>query len=150
VNRIVDKLKQKEKAKVKMPILEIYDSMRCSVIVDSLQDLEEVVDLILKDREGITLQVKPKLDNPMLMNVTIHCSRWPVKGKTVAHPMVGEIQVILKSERDPVTLLAMHAHYELVRSLESFTDNLETRGELSLRTTATIGRLTFKLIDLLS
>jgi len=64
VHRIIDKIQEKmRKGDDDLPIARIYDSIRCSVTVDSPAKLERAVDIILKDREGLVFQVKPKLND---------------------------------------------------------------------------------------
>mmetsp|Transcript_46319 Transcript_46319/g.112271 ORF Transcript_46319/g.112271 Transcript_46319/m.112271 type:complete len:472 (+) Transcript_46319:150-1565(+) len=121
-NRIVAKMEEyaEEEEYAEAPYKRVYDSMRCTIEVKSIDDLESVVNDILTELEGYVLNVKPKLDTPLL-NVTIHslCEvdriRLDIpKGDDVMLQVPGEIQVRLLGKEDPCKQ-ARHFLYEISR-----------------------------------
>jgi len=64
--------------------------MRCQVTVKSLENFEKAVDRLLKQYDGMVLQLKPKLDTP-LMNVTIHVIHYERLDLGIKGALAGEI-----------------------------------------------------------
>eukprot|EP00526_Cylindrotheca_closterium_P013200 CAMPEP_0113637784 /NCGR_PEP_ID=MMETSP0017_2-20120614/19789_1 /TAXON_ID=2856 /ORGANISM="Cylindrotheca closterium" /LENGTH=531 /DNA_ID=CAMNT_0000548851 /DNA_START=52 /DNA_END=1650 /DNA_ORIENTATION=+ /assembly_acc=CAM_ASM_000147 len=121
-SRIVAKMEEyaEEEEYAEAPYKRVYDSMRCTIEVKSIDDLESVVNDILTELEGYVLNVKPKLDTPLL-NVTIHslCEvdriRLDIpKGDDVMLQVPGEIQVRLLGKEDPCKQ-ARHFLYKISR-----------------------------------
>lgn len=120
--RIVAKMEEyaQEEEYANAPYERVNDSMRCTIEVKSIDDLESVVNDILTELEGYVLNVKPKLDTPLL-NVTIHsfceCDTIRLdipKGDHVMLEVPGEIQVRLVGKEDTCKQ-ARHFLYEISR-----------------------------------